>query len=226
MNFSVGLILLGVLIILMLFGVFNRLFERMHMSTLWTVIGALAVGICFFIPSIRFGASGFRLNVGGGILASMIALYFLFSLGTGARMWRADLAWAAATGISLLMLTVIPVPNVGMQILFALVSGLLVGAVSYLIAGSYKGAMFASIAGMLSGQLLRFFINLGLRGDTAVHYGGGAIFDALIVAVVFTVVTAELVRMGLDNRSRRENRTAYSQESGRFFDEDDDFLDQ
>jgi len=213
MEFSVGLILLGVLIICMFFGVFRRLFDRMNMGIVWVAVALITLGVGFAIPSIVTGAY-FAFNIGGAIIANIFAVMLILSLGFNFKMLRAVLANIAVIGITILVLMSIPQHSLGLRILVAFVLGIAAGGISYLTAGTYKGAMFGVIMGILSGQLITWGINRGIGYASFVNYGGGYIFDAMIIGLVFATLTAELIRMAAVKKSRMERRHNFAHEQG------------
>ncbi|HEY8391026.1 MAG TPA: DUF1614 domain-containing protein [Clostridia bacterium] len=219
--FPIGLILLGILLILMLFGVTQRLFDKLKISTLWAVILVIAIGAGYFIPNIRV-TNVFSFNIGGFIIPLVISLYMLFSMGWTSDMLRAWVSTIITAGVVLLLYWVIPTNTMTMQIVAAVIVGIAAGALSYLIGRSRRGAFFSSIMGIYIGETVRFLINYYGRGiDTRLGLGIGSMFDTLIIAAVSAMLLAIAIgeirdRMVTETRAKHR----YSYEAGEFYDYD------
>ena len=219
--FPIGLILLGILLILMLFGVTQRLFDKLKISTLWTVILLIAIGAGYFIPNIRI-TNVFSFNIGGFIIPLVICLYMLFSIGWTSDMLRAWISTIITAGVVVLLYWVIPTNTMTMQIVAAVIVGIVAGALSYLIGRSRRGAFFSAVMGIYIGETVRFLINYYGRGiDTTLRLGIGSMFDTVIIAAVSAMLLALAIgeireRMVTETRARHK----YSYEAGEFYDYD------
>ncbi|MDR3318180.1 MAG: DUF1614 domain-containing protein [Clostridiales bacterium] len=217
MNFSVGLVLLGILIVLMVFGVFNRLFERMRIGTVWAIVASVVLGAGFIIPSIRINQA-FSFNIGGFIIAALLAIYFFLTLGSGNRMVRASAAMLFTAGITILMYMFFPQTATWLRVLFSVGLGILAGGVSSLIVGTgtARGALYSCIAGILAGQAINFAIQTGRQVNPVLDLGGGSCFDAIIISIIMTALIAEIIRMASASRMRGTSRTSFSHEAGEY----------
>lgn len=219
--FPIGLILLGIVLVLMLFGVTQRLFDKLKISTLWAVILVIAVGAGYFIPNIRV-TNVFSFNIGGFLIPFIICLYMLFAMGWTSDMLRAWVSTIITAGVVLLLYWVLPTNTVTMQIVAAVVVGLVAGALSYLIGRSRRGAFFSSVMGIYIGETIRFLINYYGRGiDTTLGLGVGAMFDTIVIAALSAFLLAIAIgeireRMITEARGRRR----YSYEAGEFYEQD------
>lgn len=217
-TFPIGLILLGVLLILMLFGVTQRVFDKMKLSTLWSILFIVAVGIGVFIPVIRAHRL-FSFSIGGFIIPMILCIYMLIKMGFTADMARAWIATIVTAGAVVLIYTFIPTQTTGMKIFAAIVVGIIAGAVSYLIGRSRRGALFSAIMGVYIGQTVNFLIDYFGRGITTAHLalGVGAMFDALVIASLSAFLLAIIVGETRERIiTRTHTRRDFGYETGEF----------
>ncbi|HEY8444348.1 MAG TPA: DUF1614 domain-containing protein [Clostridia bacterium] len=219
--FPIGLILLGIALVLMLFGVTQRLFDKLRISTLWAVILVIAIGAGYFIPNIRV-TSVFSFNIGGFIIPLIICFYLLFAMGWTSDMLRAWISTIITAGVVLLLYWVLPTNTYAMRIIAAVVVGLAAGALSYLIGRSRRGAFFSAVMGVYIGEIIRFLINYYGRGlDVTLGLGVGTMFDTIVIASFTAFLLAIAIgeireRMVTESRGRRR----YSYEAGEFYERD------
>jgi hypothetical protein len=105
-----------------------------------------------------------------------------------------------------------------LRILCAFALGIAGGGIAYLTAGTYKGAMYAVIMGILTGQMITYGIDRAMGYRYMVNFGGGYIFDAIIIGLFFATFAAEMIRMASAGHKRAETRLNFSHESGEFTD--------
>ncbi|HEY8423818.1 MAG TPA: DUF1614 domain-containing protein [Clostridia bacterium] len=219
--FPIGLVLLGIVLVLMLFGVTQRLFDKLRISTLWAVILVIAVGAGYFIPNIRV-TNVFSFNIGGFIIPLIICFYLLFAMGWTSDMLRAWVSTIITAGVVLLLYWVLPTNTLGMQIVAAVIVGLVAGTLSYLIGRSRRGAFFSAVMGLYIGEVMRFLINYYGRGlDVTLRLGVGTMFDTLVIAALTSFLLAIAIgeireKMVTEARGRRR----YSYEAGEFYERD------
>lgn len=220
-NFPIGLIILGVLLLLMLFGVTQRIFDKMRLSTLWAVILVIAVGVGGIIPAIPIGAY-FSFSIGGFLIPFLICLFLLFGMGWSWDLFRAMIATVVTAGSAFLLFWFMPGDTYGLRIATSVIVGLIAGGISYIIGRSRRGAFFSAVMGVWIAQIIVFAIdmNMGVTGVT-LALGVGHFFNAIIIAGVTAVLLAMLVgelseRMSTRTRSVRN----LNYEAGEFHERD------
>lgn len=219
--FPIGWVLLGILLVLMLFGATQKIFDKLKISTLWAIIITVAVGACVLIPNIRV-TNRFYFNIGGFLIPFILCLYMVFRIGWSWDMLRAWISAIVTGGLVLLMYWVVPTNTVTMRLVAAIIVGLIAGAVSYLFGRSRRGAFFSAIMGIYLGETARFLINYFYRGiDTTLTLGAGTMFDSVIIAAFTATLLAIAIgeireRMVTQARSRRK----FSYEAGEFYEND------
>jgi uncharacterized membrane protein len=186
-----GYALLGILAVLIMAGVLQRIFDKMRMSSwvaLLLVIGVLGLSFVQIWFSDRFA-----LNLGGWIIPFGITVYLLIRTGFNRQLLNAAISTTVTAGAVFLMRYFIPMDTLGMEILAAIVIGLIAGAVSYLLGRSRRGAFISAVLGITAGELIAFGVNSARGLTPTLLLGANGMFDSIIIATIAAVLLAELV---------------------------------
>ena len=205
MQFPIGLIFLGVLLILMLFGVTQRLFDKMKVKTVWAIILTAAIAVGAIIPAIKIGGM-FSFSIGGFLIPVALCLYLMVrsDMADNLKGWLGSLATATAV---FFMLYFIPSGTTAMRITSSVIIGLVAGGISYLLGRSWRGALISSVLGIILADITVFIVNL-IRGiRTPLALGNTLVFDAIVIAGITAVVLVEVIA-ALRNRVTASSNAA------------------
>lgn len=189
---SIGMILLVVLSLLILFGVLQRVLDRMALSDRQALACVAAIFIGGWLPDLSFGL--ITLNLGGAVVPIVVCVYLFLNVGTAKERIRAAIAsvlTAAAVFAITLMFPSDPIsmPMIDPMILY----GIAGGVIAWLLGRSRRSAFIAGVLGVLLADILSG-VRLWMRGiNQVVHLGGAGALDAVVLAGVTGVLMCELV---------------------------------
>ncbi len=189
-----GIILLLVLAALIFFGLLQTVLDRMRLTDTEALafIGAMIIGSFIDIP-ISSGATSITLNIGGGLIPVVLAIYILTRSKTPSE-WGRAITSAIGTGVILFFLVKTFTFEEGHtiidpQYIFALVAA----SLAYILGRSRRSAFIGGIVGVLLLDVAYLIEGLIRRSPIQLHIGGAGLFDAMIISGVLAVIIAEVV---------------------------------
>lgn len=194
MGYTIGRLILLSLSVLIFFGVAERVLDRMRMTdkSAMLVLAAIILGSFVNVTLYQSDALTVRLNLGGALIPLAVAIYVWVRAGTMKERFRSLLGAVLVTGAIWLMGQVITdeyALPVDIIYLYPMVAGL----VGYLFGRSRRGAFIAAIVGVIGFDIVHgiYLITAGIPG--LVHFGGGGMYDTVILSGVLAVCLAELI---------------------------------
>lgn len=198
---SIGPILLIVVAILILFGVAQRVLDRLRLTDRQALV---FVGLMFvggLIGDIPIG-DRLRVNIGGAIIPLILCVYLLVKAGTTWEKWRTVIA-AVLTGAAVYLLgRFLPNEPETMPFDVNYVYGPVAGVVAYLFGRSRRGAFVAGVLGVMLADVAQAVINWSQGIDQPLVLGGAGVVDVVVVSGLVAVLLAELIGE-LIERARR-----------------------
>ncbi|MBE5800415.1 MAG: DUF1614 domain-containing protein [Clostridiales bacterium] len=188
---SIGMIVLIVLSLLILFGVLQRVLDRMALTDRQALAIVAAIFIGGWLPEIDLGLV--TLNIGGAVIPLIVCVYLLLHAGTAKERIRALVAsflTAAAIFALGLLIPADPaqMPMLDPMILYGVVGGL----IAWLLGRSRRSAFIAGVLGVILADVITG-VSLLMRGvDQVIHLGGAGALDAVVLAGVIGVLCCEL----------------------------------
>jgi uncharacterized membrane protein len=188
-----GMITLLVVAVLIYFGVAERVLDRMGLTDRVAFLFIAAMFIGGLLPDIQL-TDTLGINIGGGLVPMILAIYLLFRADTQREKVRAVTATVIAAIAIYGTMKILPTePTFNTLLdpmyLFALTAGI----AAYLAGRSRRTAFIAGTMGIILTDIFsRIEIALtGGRGSTVI--GGAGIFDAVILSGIIAVGLAEIV---------------------------------
>lgn len=187
-----GLTLLVVATILVLFGVGQRMLDRMRLSDKTAVLFMMAIFIGSLIPDIPLGRDLF-INIGGAVVPLILVIYLFVKAGTGMEKARAAIA-AILSGLGVYLAgrympsepeTIIIDPNYAY--------GIIAGVIGYLFGRSRRASFIAGVLGVILADLAQAIENILLGIPTRIRLGGAGAVDTVVIAGFLAVILAEVV---------------------------------
>ncbi len=188
---SIGMILLTVLALLILFGVGERVLDRMHLTDRQALFMVAAVFVGGWLPDIEIGRVS--INIGGALIPLGLCVYLLVRAGTGKERVRALVA-AVLTGAAVYMLgRLMPADPIQTVIDPNYVYGLAAGVIAYLLGRSRRAAFFAGVVGVLLADIAVAVLNWSRGIDQTLHLGSAGALDAVVISGLLAVLLAEFI---------------------------------
>jgi len=187
-----GLTLLVVATILVLFGVGQRMLDRMRLSDKTAVLFMVAIFIGSLIPDIPLGRDLF-INIGGAVVPLILVIYLFVKAGTGMEKARAAIA-AILSGLGVYLAgrympsepeTIIIDPNYAY--------GIIAGVIGYLFGRSRRASFIAGVLGVILADLAQAIENILLGIPTRIRLGGAGAVDTVVIAGFLAVILVEVV---------------------------------
>lgn len=194
MGFTIGRFILLSLALLIFFGVAERVLDRMHLSDKGAllVLAAIVLGSFVNITLYRSDMLTVRLNVGGALVPLGMAVYVWLKAGSVKEKVR-SLLGACLTTVAIWLLGRFVSDEFALPVdiiyLYPIISGLL----GYLFGRSRKGAFVAAVLGVLLFDATHGLYLIWNQVPGLVHFGGGGMYDTVVLAGVLAVCLAELI---------------------------------
>ncbi len=202
---SIGLILLVVVAILILFGLAQRVLDRLRLTDRQAL---LFVGLIFvggLIGDIPLGPL-LSINLGGAVIPLALCIYLLVKAGTAWEKWRAVLA-AVITGVAVWLLgRYFPNEPETMPFDINYLYGLVGGVIAYVFGRSRRGAFIAGTLGVMLADIAQAIINWSQGVNQRLLLGGAGALDAIVISGLVAVLLAELVGELIERAARGNDK--------------------
>ena len=205
---SIGMILLVALSLLILFGVLQRVLDRMALSDRQALVCVAAIFIGGWLPELSFGL--ITLNLGGAVVPAVVCIYLFLRAGTNKERIRAVIASVLTAAAVFAITRVFPsdplvMPMIDPMILYGIAGGM----IAWLLGRSRRSAFIAGVMGVLLADVISG-VRLWLRGvNQTVRLGGAGALDAIVLAGVTGVLMCELFGELMERIQTGKARSAY-----------------
>lgn len=187
---SLGMILLVVLALLILFGVLERVLDRMALTDRQALLCVAAIFIGGWLPDLNLGRV--TLNWGGAIVPLAVCVYLFFHAGTGKERVRCLIASALTAAAVYAISAFFPADPATMPFDPMILYGLSGGAIAWLLGRSRRSAFIAGILGVILADIAVGLVNWQSGVNQAVHLGSAGALDAVVLSGVVAVMLCEL----------------------------------
>ena len=188
---SIGMILLTVLALLILFGVGERVLDRIHLTDRQALFMVAAIFVGGWLPDIEIGRVS--VNIGGALVPLGLCVYLLVRAGTGKERVRALVA-AVLTGAAVYLIgRLMPADPIQTIVDPNYVYGLAAGVIAYLLGRSRRAAFFAGVVGVLLADIAVAALNWSRGIDQTLHLGSAGALDAVVISGLLAVLLAEFI---------------------------------
>lgn len=199
---SIGMIALLVLGLLILFGVLQRVLDRMAMTDRQAllVVGAMFIG--GWLPDIPLGLVS--VNIGGALIPVIVSVYLLLNAGAAKERIRAVVAACLTAAAVFAVSLLVPADPAAMPWLDPMILyGLAGGAIAWLLGRSRRSAFIAGVLGVTIADIFTG-VSLWMKGISQIVYLGGAgALDAIVIAGVVGVLCCEITGEAMERMTRK-----------------------
>ncbi|MBQ9944475.1 MAG: DUF1614 domain-containing protein [Clostridia bacterium] len=203
---SVGMILLAIASVLVLFGVGQRVLDKMQLSDRAALILMAVIFFGGLLPDIRLGMVS--VNIGGALAPVGVCVYLLIKADTKKEVARALIGSVVTAGAVYALSFLMPDEPEAIVIDPNYVYGLAGGAVAYILGRSRRAAFICGVLGVLLADALVAVMNWQKGINQMLHLGSGGAMDVVVISGLIAVLLSELVGELLERMARpgRENK--------------------
>lgn len=203
---SVGMILLAIASVLVLFGVGQRVLDKMQLSDRAALILMAVIFFGGLLPDIRLGMVS--VNIGGALAPVGVCVYLLIRADTKKEVVRALMGSVLTAGAVYALSFLMPDEPEAIVIDPNYVYGLVGGAVAYILGRSRRAAFICGVLGVLLADTLVAVLNWQKGINQMLHLGSGGAMDVVVISGLIAVLLSELVGEVLERMARpgRENK--------------------
>lgn len=189
---TIGMILLVAVAVVIYLGAAQRVLDRLRLTdrAALVFVGAMVVG--GFLPEIPLSDNVF-INIGGGIVPIILAVYLFIRAGTAKEKIRAVLATLVTGGAVYAAMKIMPLEPtynyfLDPMYLFAIIAAV----VGYLAGRSRRSAFIAGSMGLLLTDIFSR-IEIAIRGGSGrMSIGGAGVFDSIVIGGILALLLAEM----------------------------------
>ena len=197
---SVGMILLAIASVLVLFGVGQRVLDKMQLSDRAALILMAVIFFGGLIPDIRLGMVS--VNIGGALAPVCVCVYLLIKADTKKEVARALIGSLLTAGAVYALSFLMPDEPEQIVIDPNYVYGLAGGAVAYILGRSRRAAFICGVLGVLLADTLVAVINWQKGVNQMLYLGSGGAMDVVVLSGLIAVLLAELVGEIMERMAR------------------------
>lgn len=188
---SIGLVLLIAVGVMILFGVLQRVLDRMRLTDRQAILFAALILIGGWIGDIPLGPR-LQINLGGCVFPLSIAVYLLIRAGSGKERVRTLVAAALTAAAVYLVGMFFPDEPEAMPFDPTYLYGLIAGALAYIAGRTRRGAFVAAVLGVVAADLIQGLVNWSRGIDQTLRLGGAGAVDAVVISGIAAVLLSEL----------------------------------
>lgn len=201
---SIGLILLAIVSVLILFGVAQRVLDRMQLSDRAALIIAAAIFFGGLVPDIRIGQVVF--NLGGAVVPLGVCIWLLIKTDTKKEFWRAIFGSLLSAVVIFFLGRIMPNEPEQIMIDPNYVYGLVGGMIAYLLGRSRRAAFICGVLGVLLADVAVAAINWMNGLNQSLVLGGAGAMDVVVISGLLAVLLAELIGEIIERMARPTRR--------------------
>lgn len=198
---SIGLILLIIVAILVVFGVAQRVLDRLRLTDRQALFFVLILFVGGLMPDIPLG-NQISINVGGALVPIGLSVYLLIRADSAKEVVRALVASVLTAAAIYFLGRMLPDEPETAFMDFNYLYGLAAGAIAYLFGRSRRGAFVAGILGAVLADIWSA-AEIWIQGiQQPLHLGGAGAMDVIVVSGITAVLLAELVGELIERMTR------------------------
>lgn len=184
------MILLVALSVLILFGVLQRVLDRMALTDRQALFCVAAIFVGGWLPDIPLGRV--TLNPGGALIPLLVCAYLIIRAGTGKERIRCLIASALTAAAIYAVSVFFPADPVSMPFDPMYLYGVCGGLIAWFLGRSRRSAFVAGVLGVITADAVSGFVNWRNGINQVIHLGGAGAQDAIVFSGVTSVLICEL----------------------------------
>ena len=212
---TIGFILLIATGLLLLFGVGQRVLDRLRLTDRQAILFVALIIAGGFAPDIRL-SDHFAFNIGGALIPLILCLYLWFRADTGAERARSLAATLITAAAVWLLGRLMPSEPEALPIEPIYAYGIAAGLIAYVLGRSRRGAFIAGTLGVMLANVA-VWLEANARGaNQRLILGGAGAYDAIVIAGLLAVLLSELTGELIERAVRGKKRPQREFRNGEF----------
>lgn len=189
---TIGFILLIATGVLLLFGVGQRVLDRLRLTDREAILFIALIIVGGFLPDIPV-TERFAFNIGGALIPLGLCVYLWFKADTAAERARC-LAASLVTAVAVFALgRWMPADPAELVMDPGWAYGIAAGVIAYVSGRSRRGAFIAGTLGVMLANVAGWLYANAQGADQRLVLGGAGGFDVIVIAGLLAVLLAELL---------------------------------
>lgn len=206
---SVSLIILSTIILLIMFGVGQRILDSLRLNDKEALMILILICIGILIPPIWLGKY-FCFSIGGFLIPLGLSIYLLISCGWSRDLLRAFLGTFIVAAIIYALEWILPADPEEVLIDNMYIYGVVAGVVAYALGRSRRNAFISCLFGISLAQLVQWIINFATGTPSILGLGVGGAFGAYIVSIVISVAVSEFLGRCFESASLKKEKKEFN----------------
>lgn len=205
---SVSLWIIWVVILLVMFGVGQRILDDLRLSDKWALVILVAISIGLIIPPIWIGEY-FCFSIGGFLIPLALSIYLLVSCGKR-DLLRTLIGTILVAGIIYGLEWILPADPEEVIIDNMYVYGVVAGIVAYVLGRSRRNAFVSCLFGITLAELIQWIVNMCTSAKSILGLGVGGAFSTYIVAIIISVALSEFLGRAFESAYGDKEEKVYN----------------
>ena len=212
---TIGFILLIATGLLILFGVGQRVLDRLRLTDIQAVVFIALIIAGGFAPDIPV-TDHFAFNIGGALIPLALCAWLWIKAGSGRERARCLVA-SAITGIAVFLLgRYMPADPQALPIEPGYAYSIAAGLIAWVLGRSRRGAFIAGTLGVMLANVGSWLYAARLGADQRLVLGGAGGYDVIVIAGLLAVLMSELVGELVERLTRGRNKPVREYVNGDF----------
>ena len=212
---SVGTILLILAGLLILFGVGQRVLDRLRLTDRQALLFIALIVLGGLAPDVHI-SDAFAINLGGAVIPLALCVYLFIKADSFSEKVRSVIS-PMLTAIAVYLLgRLLPDDPAEMAIDPHYIYGIAAGAIAYVLGRSRRCAFISGVVGVTLAQLASWIYVRSNGVNQRLVLGGAGAYDVVVLSGLIAVLLAELVGEALERASRGRRRPVREFRGGDF----------
>lgn len=204
----IGLIILGIFIILTVFGLLRNLLKRWEIHESMALLVSLLIVGGVIINPINI-ANVFIFSVGGFLIPFIVCIVLLARAGSAKEVLRTLLATLVIGVISAALIYYFPLDNNITIIDASVFIGIIAGGFAYLLGRSRRGAFISAALGVMLTNGFMFIMYYAQGYFYSVIFGVGSLFSATVIAAFSATIIAEVTGESIEYAKNKKTDVSF-----------------
>ena len=212
---TIGFILLTVTGLLVLFGVGQRVLDRLRLTDMQAIVFIVLILAGGFVPDIPV-TDRFAFNIGGALIPLALCAWVWIKAGSARERARCLVA-SVITGIAVFLLgRYLPADPQALPIEPGYAYGIAAGLIAWVLGRSRRGAFIAGTLGVMLANVGSWLYARSLGADQRLVLGGAGGYDVIVIAGLRAVLGSGLVGELVERLTRGRGKPAREYVNGSF----------